>query len=149
MEATVMSNRRNSGNSVSRSRPPSPSGGAKKRRRRSRNKPDPRKFWGNAETLPKPIYGLSVPSVTNAIPSSLGRPPIAGQETVSIKHLDAIYNRSVGLAFALAAAGGLDLPAPEGEEEIEPEDHHNAAAPVVDSFNALEPLENSIDGNEF
>ena len=144
-----MSTKRNSGSSTSGSRTTSPSGGTRKRRRRSRSKPDPRTFWGNPEALPKPIYGLSTPPVTNAIPSSLGRPPITGQETVSIKYLDAIYDRSVGLAFVLATAGGLDLPAPEGEEEVEAEDEHNAVDPVVDSFNAIESPENAMDGNKF
>ena len=84
----AMSTKRNSGNSTSGSRPVSPSGGTRKRRRRSRSKPDPRKFWGNPETLPRAIYDLSAPVVTNAIPASLGRPPITGQETVSIKYFD-------------------------------------------------------------
>ena len=145
----AMSTKRNSGNSTSGTRSVSPSGGTRKRRRRSRSKPDPRKFWGNPETLPRAIYDLSAPTVTNAIPASLGRPPITGQETVSIKYFDAIYDRSVGLAFVLATAGGLDLPAPEGEEAIEAEDEHNAVNPVVDSFNAIESPENAIDGNKF
>ena len=144
-----MSTKRNSGNSMSGSRSASPSGGTRKRRRRSRSKPDPRKFWGNPEMLPKAIYGLSTPVVTNAIPASLGRPPITGQETVSLKYFDAIYDRSVGLAFVLATAGGLDRPAPEGEEEVEAEDEHNAVDPVVDSFNAIESPENVTDGNKF
>ncbi len=146
-EVETLNSKRGSGTSLPTTR--SSSGGGRKRRRRSRSKPEPRKFWGNPETLPRPIHGLSAPPVTNAIPASLGRPPITGQETVSLKHLDAIYDRSVGLAFALATAGGLDLPAPEGEEEFVVEDQHNAVVQVVDSFNAIETGENAADGNKF
>ena len=39
-------------------------------------------------------------------------------ETVSIKYFDAIYDRSVGLAFVLATAGGLDLPTTSSLEKI-------------------------------
>ncbi len=147
--SVTMANNRNQGNSMPASRPNS-SGGPRKKRRRSRNKPDPRKFWGNPDLLPKPIYGLSTPQVTNAIPSSLGRPPISGQETSSLKYFDAIYERSVGLAFALATAGGLDQPPPEGEDEEEiTGDTHNAAPSAIDSFNAIESPENTVDGNKF
>ena len=147
---STMSNNRKQGNSMPSSRPNPSGGGTRKKRRRSRNKPDPRKFWGNPDLLPKPIYGLSTPVVTNAIPSSLGRPPITGQETSSLKFFDAIYDRSVGLAFALATAGGLDQPPPEGQEEKEiSSDSHNAAPPAIDSFNAIESSENSVDGNKF
>tara|TARA_B100000953_G_scaffold261633_1_gene227534 strand:- start:1003 stop:1437 length:435 start_codon:yes stop_codon:yes gene_type:complete len=144
-----MNPNRSQGNSTSNGRSNSSPSGTRKKRRRSRNKPDPRKFWGNPDLLPKPIYGLTAPSVTNAIPASLGRAPITGQETASLKFFDAIYERSVGLAFALATAGGLDLPPPEGEEDMVAEDLHNAATPVLDSFNAIESPENAADGNKF
>ena len=97
--------------------------------------------------LPKPIHGLSAPPMTNVIPLSLGRPPIAGQETASIQFIDSIYDRSVGLALALATAGGLDLPAPAGDHEVLAEDLHNAADSVVDSFNALQQSEDNNEGN--
>ncbi len=148
-EVTTMSSSRNQGNSASNGRSGPSSSGGRKKRRRSRNKPDPRKFWGNYDMLPKPIYGLSAPSVTNAIPSSLGRPPIAGQETTALKFFDGIYERSVGLAFALATAGGLDLPPPDEEEEAIPEEQHNAVESVHDSFNAIESPDNALDGNKF
>ena len=151
MELTAtMSNNRNQGNSMPAQRPNPSRSGTRKKRRRSRNKPDPRKFWGNPDLLPKPIYGLSTPPVSNAIPSSLGRPPIAGQETSSLKFFDAIYDRSVGLAFALATAGGLDQPPPKGEEKEEDDgDTPNASPPVTDSFNSIESPENTADGNKF
>ncbi|MCH1513310.1 MAG: hypothetical protein P8J01_07035 [Acidimicrobiales bacterium] len=145
-----MSTKRSEGNKNSNARNSRPSGSpspTRKKRRRSRNKPDPRKFWGNSDMLPKPIHGLSAPPMTNVIPLSLGKPPIAGQETASIQFIDSIYNRSVGLALALATAGGLDLPAPEGDHEVAAEDHHNAADSVVDSFNALQQSEDSSEGN--
>jgi len=122
----------------------SPAGQNKKKRRRSRNRADPRKFWGNKENLPDPIYGLPVPKVTQAVLASLGKPPIPGQETPSLEFLSAIYDRSAGLAFALAAAGGLDQPPPEGVTE-DPDPIN--AVDETDPFNQLRP-EDEINGNK-
>ena len=38
---------------------------------------------------------------------SLGKPPLAGRETVAEHYFEAVYQRSVAMAGALAAAGGL------------------------------------------
>lgn len=38
---------------------------------------------------------------------SLGKPPLAGRETVAEHYFEAVYQRSVAVAGALAAAGGL------------------------------------------
>jgi hypothetical protein len=57
--------------------------------------------------------------------------------------LGAIYDRSAGLAFALAAAGGLDKPLPEGvTEEADPINAVNDDDP----YNLIRP-EDEIDGN--
>ncbi len=120
-----------------------PAGQNRKKRRRSRNRADPRKFWGDNESLPEPIYGLSVPKATQAVLASLGKPPIPGQETTSLEFLNNVYDRSAGLAFALATAGGLDQVPPEGlAVEIDPIN----AVSETDSFNLLTP-EDEIDGN--
>ncbi|HJM28558.1 MAG: hypothetical protein QF596_05695 [Acidimicrobiales bacterium] len=121
-----------------------PSGQNRKKRRRSRNRADPRKFWGNIDNLPEPIYGLPTPKATQAVLASLGKPPIPGQETPSLEFLNAIYDRSAGLAFALAAAGGLDQPPPEGT--VEEPDPINTVSDA-DPFNQLEP-EDGINGNQ-
>jgi len=94
--------------------------------------------------LPEPIYGLPTPKATQAVLASLGKPPIPGQETPSLEFLNAIYDRSAGLAFALAAAGGLDQPPPEGT--VEEPDPINTVSDA-DPFNQLEP-EDGINGNQ-
>ena len=38
---------------------------------------------------------------------SLGKPPLGGRETAAEHYFDAVYQRSVAMAAALAAAGGL------------------------------------------
>ena len=38
---------------------------------------------------------------------SLGKPPLAGRETVAEHYFEAVYQRAVAMAGALAAAGGL------------------------------------------
>ena len=131
--------------STGRNHERTPSGQNKKKRRRSRNRADPRKFWGNEENLPAPIYGLPVPKVSQAVLASLGKPPIPGQEIPSLEFLNGIYDRSAGLAYALAAAGGLDQPAPEGATE-EPDPIN--AVDETDPFNQLRP-EDEINGNKF
>ncbi len=48
---------------------------------------------------------------------SLGKPPLAGRETVAEHYFEAVYQRAVAMAGALAAAGGLL--APDGDEPTE------------------------------
>ena len=134
-------NKRISGRNMNQEK--SPSGLNKKKRRRSRNRADPRKFWGNLDSIPEPTYGLPVPKVTRATLASLGKPPIPGQETPSLEFLNAIYDRAAGLAFALATAGGLDQPAPEG---VTKETDTNNTLDNADPFNKLKP-EEEINGN--
>ena len=64
-------------------------------------------------------------------------------EDSSLEYLGEIYERSAGLAFALAAAGGLDKPLPEGvDQEVDPINTINDDDP----YNILRP-EDDIDGN--
>lgn len=115
----------------------------RKKRRRNRNRTDQKKFWGNKEALPLPVHDVKAPSTTQAVLDSLGKPPISGQEVSSLEYLAKIYDRSAGLAFALAAAGGLDKPLPDGaDQELDPINTVNNDDP----YNILRP-EDDIDGN--
>lgn len=42
-----------------------------------------------------------------AVPRSLGTPPLPGHEQIATHYFTAVYDRSVTMAGALAAAGGL------------------------------------------
>ncbi len=64
-------------------------------------------FWGDNESLPEPRgYEVDIEDTT-AILRSLGQPPIPGSEAAAEHHFSMVYERSVNLAKALAAAGGL------------------------------------------
>jgi hypothetical protein len=89
------------------------SAGRKRKRSRGRKRQDPRKFWGDADAVPQPVHGLQPTEASDALVGSLGRPPIPGHETSAKHYFELVYNRSVSLSFALAAAGGLDKEAPE------------------------------------
>ena len=110
--APLIMNRRNPTRGSSAAQPMNTTG--RKKRRRNRNRADPKKFWGNKDNLPQAVHDVKVPTATQAVLDSLGKPPIPGQEVPSLEYLGAVYERSAGLAFALAAAGGLDKPLPEG-----------------------------------
>ncbi len=92
---------------------PQNAGSATKRKRsRKRKRQDPRKFWGDAQVVPEPSYGLAPTEASDALVASLGKPPIPGHETSAKHYFELVYDRSVALSFALAAAGGLDKEAP-------------------------------------
>jgi len=91
-------------------------GGAKKRKGRSRKskRKQQQSFWGDvslAEREEPPVYISADPA---AVVRSLGSPPLSGHETVAEHYFDAVYERSVGLASALAAAADLL------DEELDP-----------------------------
>jgi hypothetical protein len=69
-------------------------------------------FWGDAAKLPSAEGSVRIASDPSAVVRSLGRPPLQGHETIAAHYFDAVYERAVTLASALAAAGNL----------IEPED---------------------------
>ena len=74
----------------------------------------------SAEDAPIPHAGIgtdarliSVTTDPTSTVRSLGKPPLAGRETVAEHYFEAVYQRAVAMAGALAAAG--DLLAPDGE----------------------------------
>ncbi len=79
--------------------------------RRKEPKVDPVEFWGDSESLPEPHTHVATAPDVGALVSSLGRPPITGQETAAEHWFSLVYERAAVLAGALAAAGGLDQPA--------------------------------------
>ncbi len=96
-------------------------GGSGKKGGRQKNKPktpkfDAADFWGDNELLPDPRgYEVHLDDTT-AILRSLGRPPIPGSEAAAEHHFAMVYDRSVNMARALAAAGGLDQEIDEDED---------------------------------
>ena len=50
---------------------------------------------------------ISVTTDPTSTVRSLGKPPLAGRETVAEHYFEAVYQRAVAMAGALAAAGGL------------------------------------------
>jgi len=85
---------------------------AKKGQKQRRKEPrvDPVEFWGDPESLPEPHTRVVAAPDVRALVSSLGRPPITGQETAAEHWFSLVYERAAVLAGALAAAGGIDQP---------------------------------------
>lgn len=103
-----------------RSRAGGRQGGARDSRDRSRQKPKDAGliFWGDPEKLPEPRPDVRITEDPAAVPRSLGTPPLPGQEKVAEHYFAAVYDRAVGVAGALAAAGGLiDPDALAGDED--------------------------------
>lgn len=67
-------------------------------------------FWGDPATLPSAEGSVRIASDPSAVVRSLGRPPLQGHETIAEHYFDAVYDRAVTLASALAAAGNLIEP---------------------------------------
>jgi hypothetical protein len=74
-------------------------------------KVDPKEFWGDPELLPERIDGIEHSPDVRAVLTSLGRPPLTGNETPAEHWFSMVYERAAFLAGALAAAGDLDSPA--------------------------------------
>lgn len=87
------------------------------RRRKNNKKPaiKPEEFWGEAAQLPQDESYVRITTDPAALVRSLGRPPLSGHHNVAEHYFTAVYDRSVGLASALAAAGDLLEPPTEGE----------------------------------
>ncbi len=95
------------------------------RNNRNRSKPKSRNspqalaaFWGDPASLPTPEENVHITSDPTAVVRSLGRPPIPGQETIALHYFEAVYERAVTLAGALAAAGDLIAPEELDSEEF-------------------------------
>ena len=68
---------------------------------------DPVDFWGDPAKLPKEEGHVRITTDPAAVVRSLGRPPLSGHYNVAEHYFVAVYDRSVTLASALAAAGDL------------------------------------------
>ncbi|MEM8705246.1 MAG: hypothetical protein AAGE98_02235 [Actinomycetota bacterium] len=82
---------------------------SQKKQSQKRNEPkiDPVEFWGDPVALPEPIRTIDNVPDPKAVVRSLGRVPLAGQETAAEHWFSLVYERAAVLAGALAAAGGL------------------------------------------
>jgi hypothetical protein len=104
------SRRRGRGNRGQRGQ--QPQGGRRRGNPRRRNRPDrdrqdPVAFWGDPANLPPPQAGVRITDDPSAVPRSLGAPPLPGHEKVAEHYFRVVFERAVGTAGALAAAGGL------------------------------------------
>lgn len=79
---------------------------ANKRRRKNSAKAA-RAFWGDPAKLPVDEGKVAIATNPSAVVESLGKPPLSGQETAAKHHFDAVYERAVFMAGALAAASDL------------------------------------------
>lgn len=102
---------------------PNPKAGGSKKNNRSRKsqKKRQRSFWGDVAIAEREESPVRITRDPSAIVRSLGSPPLSGHETVAEHYFDAVYDRSVGLAGALAAAANLleDEPDPTAVGERE------------------------------
>lgn len=73
-------------------------------------------FWGDASQLPEPRTDVRMTTRPAALPRSLGPAPLSGYEAIAAHYFDAVYERAVTTAGALAAAGGLIDPETLEEE---------------------------------
>ena len=67
-------------------------------------------FWGDPAQLPQPRQDVRITEDPSAVARSLGPPPLPGQEIIAEHYFSAVYDRAVGLAGAVATAGGLITP---------------------------------------
>jgi len=84
--------------------------GRRSGRRRKNNKkaaPKPEEFWGRVEELPEADAVARITTDPSAVVRSLGRAPLSGHHSAAEHYFAAVYDRSVTLASALAAAGDL------------------------------------------
>lgn len=69
-------------------------------------------FWHGSNGMPETPRKIQVTEQAASVIRSLGSAPLTGQESVTDHYFEAVYQRSVALASALAAAAEL-----VGEEE--------------------------------
>lgn len=79
------------------------------RRRKGGKKPaaKPEELWGDPAKLPRDESFVRITPDAAAVVRSLGRPPLSGHHNVAEHYFTAVYDRSVTLASALAAAGDM------------------------------------------
>lgn len=78
-----------------------------RRRKNSKKPPNPEEFWGRADQLPEAGHLAQITTDPSAVVRSLGRAPLSGHHNAAELYFAAVYERSVGLASALAAAGDM------------------------------------------
>jgi hypothetical protein len=66
-----------------------------------------RDFWGTGAVDEEPRTTIRPVDEPAAMVTSLGRPPLRGHETAAEQYFQAVYDKAVALAVALAAANGL------------------------------------------
>jgi hypothetical protein len=93
-----------------------PSKASKGGQKKAQPKVDLTEFWGEPERLPEHLDGLMHSPDVRAVLTSLGRPPLSGNETAAEHWFSMVYERAAFLAGALAAAGELNG-APDAEDE--------------------------------
>jgi hypothetical protein len=86
---------------------PSRSGRPAKRASARRRPATGRDFWGTDEGGDGPVDPIRATDDPVAMINSLGRPPLPGPEAAAPRYFEAIYDKAVALAIALAAANGL------------------------------------------
>ena len=85
-------------------------------RRRQHQRMEGASFWGDPAKLPPAQTNVRMTTDPAAVPRSLGQPPLPGHQAIAEHYLDAVYDRAVTTAGALAAAGGLIDPEALAEE---------------------------------
>lgn len=91
-------------------------------KRKRKPKGTGRKFWGEGLPQPPTEAPLRITPDPTAVVRSLGIPPLPGQEHTSGLYFQAVYERAVSLAAALAAAGDL-IEVDEALEAIDGQGH--------------------------
>lgn len=104
----------------------------RRRRNRGNNKPRNRDqqrqrnngvaFWGDSEKLPEMAVDVRVADDPALAVRGLGPPPLPGREVIAEHYLEAVYGRVVGVAGALAVAGGMLDPAALVEDDQDDSD---------------------------
>lgn len=87
-----------------------------RRRRRNRQASPAEAFWGPAEAVPVTAARVRPTRDFDAVPRSLGEPPIPPNPLAAQRHLAVVYEEAVRTATALAAANDL-LDDPEAEDQ--------------------------------
>jgi len=64
-------------------------------------------FWGKPALAPAPVQAIRPTRDADAVPRSLGDPPLAPNPAGAQRHLAVVYEEAVRTATALAAANGL------------------------------------------
>jgi len=94
-------------------------------RKRKKSKFNARQFWGSSSQLPSPSGYTTTTDDPIALVTSLGRPPIPGNENAAEAYFQMLYTRAGALAGALAAAVESDAEV-DGESDSEAADDDDA-----------------------